>query len=274
IETSFTVEEFSQSLVKCYGLTRDPKSDSFMLVLHKMDSDLRDFLVKNPKLSWKSKLKMVRNIANSIRKLHNKGNIHRDLHPKNILVNEDNCHCVVSDFGLCGSSNRIYGNAPYIAPELWYENRPDAITIMKGMENLLKDIYQKEDKFELKLTPIIPKKSRKQKILKSGKEIVKMFKVLKNLNKYNVSTRSINMNKRLILFMKHDEQNVSDDTSLIFEQDQEYCLVDIIPDDTSLVSEPDEEYYPMRRCSYLILEYNDIIDDKANLINDYYILLK
>ncbi|CAG8829614.1 33291_t:CDS:2, partial [Racocetra persica] len=102
IEASFTIEPYSQSLVKCYGLTKDPETRTFMLILHKMDSDLRQFLEE---------------ISNSIRKLHNKGKIYKDLYPKNILINKDKLHCVLCDFGLCSSLIQDYGNCPYIAPE-------------------------------------------------------------------------------------------------------------------------------------------------------------
>ncbi|CAG8518263.1 9848_t:CDS:2, partial [Dentiscutata heterogama] len=45
IKTSFTTEKlFSQSHVRCYELTRNPQSNEFTLILHKMDSDLRQFL--------------------------------------------------------------------------------------------------------------------------------------------------------------------------------------------------------------------------------------
>ncbi|CAG8610733.1 14749_t:CDS:2 [Racocetra fulgida] len=47
-----------ESLVKCYGLTKDPETQTFMLVLHKMDSDLRQFLEENTDLPWKIKFKM------------------------------------------------------------------------------------------------------------------------------------------------------------------------------------------------------------------------
>ncbi|CAG8463711.1 6812_t:CDS:2 [Gigaspora margarita] len=59
IKASFTSEQFySQTHVKCYGLTREPETQKFMLVLQKMDSDLSNFLKETPDLSWKIKYKM------------------------------------------------------------------------------------------------------------------------------------------------------------------------------------------------------------------------
>ncbi|CAG8755231.1 9401_t:CDS:2, partial [Gigaspora rosea] len=51
IKASFTSEQFySQTHVKCYGLTREPKTQKFMLVLQKMDSDLQIIKGKRPRI--------------------------------------------------------------------------------------------------------------------------------------------------------------------------------------------------------------------------------
>ncbi|CAG8527876.1 7456_t:CDS:2 [Cetraspora pellucida] len=121
---SLTFERFSQSLIKCYGLTRNHNTLDFMIVFQCMDSNLSEFLAKK-ELSWKTRFKMVRNISNSIRKIHNQEEIHKNLHSKNILVDEAKPHCVVGDFGIykpLEKSNQIYGNLPYIAPEVLHNN--------------------------------------------------------------------------------------------------------------------------------------------------------
>src|SRR5204862_4461101 len=60
-------------------------------------------------------------IINALRKIHNSENaIHRDLHSGNILF--DGISFYISDLGFCGPAdkplNSIYGNLPYIAPEV------------------------------------------------------------------------------------------------------------------------------------------------------------
>ncbi|CAG8599372.1 12995_t:CDS:2, partial [Dentiscutata heterogama] len=122
LKENLTIEKYSQSLIRCYGFTRDPTTQSYMLVLQHMDSNLRDFLTKKPDLPWKIKFKIVRNISNGIRKLHKVSNsAHKNLHPRNILVDEAKFHCVISDFefdSLRKSSNSIYKNILYTAPEV------------------------------------------------------------------------------------------------------------------------------------------------------------
>ncbi|CAG8699413.1 12870_t:CDS:2, partial [Gigaspora rosea] len=130
---NLTAEKFSQSLVKRYGLTKNPDTQNFMIVLQYMDSNLCDFLVKTTELSWKTKFKFVRNISNSIRKIHNQNIIHKNLYSKNILVDEAKPHCVVSDFGLYVP--KVIDEIPSDYADLMWdsntENRPNAITIMK-----------------------------------------------------------------------------------------------------------------------------------------------
>ncbi|RGB37850.1 kinase-like domain-containing protein [Rhizophagus diaphanus] len=54
--------------------------------------------------------------------LKRENSIHRDLHSGNILHSQFNDSWRISDFGFCGpadkSSKSIYGNLPYIAPEV------------------------------------------------------------------------------------------------------------------------------------------------------------
>ncbi|CAI2190484.1 4350_t:CDS:2, partial [Funneliformis geosporum] len=54
--------------------------------------------------------------------LHYENSIHRDLHSGNILYSEYSDRWYISDFGFCGPADKplgsIYGNLPYIAPEV------------------------------------------------------------------------------------------------------------------------------------------------------------
>ncbi|CAG8527175.1 27919_t:CDS:2 [Dentiscutata erythropus] len=293
IETSITVEPFYQSLVRCYGLTRDPETKNFMLILQKMDFDLKQFLCKNPEIDWKIKFKMVRNISNSVRKLHNKGKIHKDLHLKNILVNKYKHHCVVSDFGLCGRPiseleiegkkqdiiNRTQSEYPDYADlmnKCWDENpgnRPDAKTIMNKMEDFLREIYKFDgvDR-ELKLIPIISKQSRKWEFLKNYvRKIIRKWRVLKNIIKsfqvIEPLTRSIRTDPSLPL--EQDEQSISDNASSISEQEKKYSVDGI--SDQGLFLEP---LVPENNGSQHIIQNENTSEEESNLINDYYILLK
>ena len=106
--------------MRCYGLTRNPSNGSYMLVMDQMDTDLRNYLQQNHnQITWEERFQFVFQIINSLNKIHFENAIHRDLHSGNILrVN----NWRIGDLGFCGPadkpSEKIYGNLPYIAPEV------------------------------------------------------------------------------------------------------------------------------------------------------------
>jgi serine/threonine protein kinase len=106
-----------------------------MLVMNKMDLDLRKYLQLNHnQLKWKERIQIVVFIILSLLRIHKENAIHRDLHSGNILFKNGE-RCFISDLGFCGPADKplksIYGNLPYIAPE-----------VIIGKEQTLKsDIY-------------------------------------------------------------------------------------------------------------------------------------
>src|SRR5204862_3136479 len=73
-------------------------------------------------LTWKERIEITYIIAMEIYNIHSENAIHRDLHSGNILYLQFNKFWYISDLGFCGpadkSSKSIYGNLPYIAPEV------------------------------------------------------------------------------------------------------------------------------------------------------------
>jgi len=111
------------SIVRCCGLTQDISSGNYMLVMLKMDMDLRTYLQQNHyKLSWKERIRIAFEITNALYFLHKEKAIHRDLHSGNILYSYFNDSWCISDLGFCGPADKspksVYGNLPYIAPEV------------------------------------------------------------------------------------------------------------------------------------------------------------
>src|SRR3989337_2297410 len=87
------------------------------------DIDLRKYLQQNHnKLTWKERIHITKHIITAIYWIHNENAIHRDLHSGNILYIEDFNDWYISDLGFCGPADKplksIYGNLPYIAPEV------------------------------------------------------------------------------------------------------------------------------------------------------------
>src|SRR4051794_26126727 len=94
-----------------------------MLVIHLMDVDLRKYLQQNHnQLTWKERIKIVKDIIVALSAINGENAIHRDLHSGNVLYSKLNQRWFISDLGFCGpadkSSKCIYGNLPYIAPEV------------------------------------------------------------------------------------------------------------------------------------------------------------
>ncbi|RIA86365.1 kinase-like domain-containing protein [Glomus cerebriforme] len=121
-ESHSTISNKRPVIVQCYGLTQD-QDNNYFLVMIKMDTDLRNYLQQDHKsLTWKERIVIASNIINSLFIIHNENAIHRDLHSGNILYSKKIDYWYIGDFGFCGPANKplktIYGNLPYIAPEV------------------------------------------------------------------------------------------------------------------------------------------------------------
>jgi serine/threonine protein kinase len=94
-----------------------------MLVLDSMDANLREYLQQNhDQLTWNERIKITFLIINALGHIHKENLVHRDLHSGNILYSQFNNSWYISDLGFCGPANKsstcIYGNLPFIAPEV------------------------------------------------------------------------------------------------------------------------------------------------------------
>ncbi|CAG8561344.1 13463_t:CDS:2, partial [Dentiscutata heterogama] len=121
----FTIDRIAQYLVPCHGLTKDPETGNFMLVLRYMMTNLRNFLLENnSSISWEQRYDILYEIAACLNEIHRRNNVHRDLHSGNILIRHT-LALYISDLGFCGPVDKplncIYGNLPYIAPEIMCE---------------------------------------------------------------------------------------------------------------------------------------------------------
>ncbi|EXX70978.1 Ste20p [Rhizophagus irregularis DAOM 197198w] len=110
-------------IVRCYGLTQNPFNGNYMIVMNRMDINLREYLQQNHnKLTWKERIQIIDSIISAVYDIHREGAIHRDLHSGNILFNQNDQRFFISDLGFCGPANipldSIYGNLSYIAPEV------------------------------------------------------------------------------------------------------------------------------------------------------------
>ncbi|GBC18721.2 kinase-like domain-containing protein [Rhizophagus irregularis DAOM 181602=DAOM 197198] len=123
-KSHLTINNKRPEIVRCYGLTRDISNGNYMLVMMKMDMDLREYLQRNHhQLTWKKRIRIIFEILDALYYLHIENAIHRDLHSGNILYSQFEDYWYISDLGFCGPADKpsksIYGNLPYIAPEVF-----------------------------------------------------------------------------------------------------------------------------------------------------------
>src|SRR5579863_6962782 len=106
--------------LRCYGITQDPQSKEYMLVLRYAEQgDLRHYLRHHfAEITWIRRLMMLNSLAKNLLAIHNAGFTHRDLHTGNVLIIND-IETIISDFGLARDSggSELVGVIPYIAPE-------------------------------------------------------------------------------------------------------------------------------------------------------------
>ncbi|GES80180.1 kinase-like domain-containing protein [Rhizophagus clarus] len=147
-KSHLTISNKLEDIVSCYGLTKDPSNGNYMLVIRKMNFDLRKYLQRNHKKpTWKERIRIIYEISNSLYFIHGENAIHKDLHSGNILYSQIDGTWVIGDLGFCGpadkSSKSIYGNLPYIAPEViagkgeiyrLYQNKPDEIMFQPNVD--------------------------------------------------------------------------------------------------------------------------------------------
>ncbi|EXX53401.1 polo kinase CDC5 [Rhizophagus irregularis DAOM 197198w] len=122
-KSHLTISNKWPRVIQCFGLTQNPSNGNYMLVMNEMSVDLRKYLQQNHKqLTWKDRMIIINEIICALYFIHKEKAIHRDLHSGNILYSQLNNSWRVSDLGFCGPADKpsesIYGNLPYIAPEV------------------------------------------------------------------------------------------------------------------------------------------------------------
>ncbi|GES90749.1 kinase-like domain-containing protein [Rhizophagus clarus] len=114
-------------VIKCFGITQDPITYDYALVLQYMENgDLRKYLKRTINtLTWKRRMSNIYDICLAIDNIHKHRLMHKDLHPGNIFI--DSTFAYIGDFGFCMPANEniknstkknIYGVLPYMAPEI------------------------------------------------------------------------------------------------------------------------------------------------------------
>src|SRR5436309_4086405 len=87
---SHIISSNSRRIVKCYGITKDPETNNFMMVMeYAQYGSLRHHLNNSfNSLNWNDKIYNLGDITVGLETIHKNGLIHHDLHPGNILNNK------------------------------------------------------------------------------------------------------------------------------------------------------------------------------------------
>ena len=108
-------------VVKCFGITRDPITHNYALVLQYMENgDLRSNFKRA--VTWRRRINIIYDICLALKDIHKHRLMHKDLHPGNVFI--DSTFAYIGDFGFCIPANEnlsnknIYGVVPYMAPEI------------------------------------------------------------------------------------------------------------------------------------------------------------
>ncbi|CAG8544601.1 10132_t:CDS:2, partial [Acaulospora morrowiae] len=82
-----------------HGISKESQEKYYLVFSYAQGGNLKDYLRNNfSMLNWLMKINIAKQIANGLSHLHSQGIIHKDLHSKNILINEGQFQ--ISDFGL------------------------------------------------------------------------------------------------------------------------------------------------------------------------------
>ncbi|GBB97026.1 hypothetical protein RclHR1_00290024 [Rhizophagus clarus] len=123
---AYSINSFDK-ILKVYGISQHPDTKDYIIVLQYAEGrNFNYWLNNNSKyFNWLIKLRVLSNIINGLKEIHQKQMVHRDFHIGNILFKDVHLFTsnYISDMGLCGEIGNIdeeciYGVMPYIAPEV------------------------------------------------------------------------------------------------------------------------------------------------------------
>ncbi|RHZ48177.1 hypothetical protein Glove_557g4 [Diversispora epigaea] len=97
----FGTVHYANSSIRFYGITQDPETHSYVMVLgYAEDGNLREYLKINfNNINWQQKLSNLRKLSINLNNIHKLDIVHQDFHPGNILSLDFKRFMFISDFG-------------------------------------------------------------------------------------------------------------------------------------------------------------------------------
>lgn len=98
------------------------------LIMDFVETDLWNFVQENGQLEYRLRRKVMFQILSAVAYIHEKGIIHRDIKPDNVLYDEKEEIALLTDFGLSTKAQdsveeNFIGNIRYSAPELLFKTK-------------------------------------------------------------------------------------------------------------------------------------------------------
>src|SRR6266542_3499305 len=202
-----------------YGVTQNRDTKDYFLIMKYYKSNLRNYMIKDfYNIEWHKKLKILNRIAEGIDHIHNQKIIHRNLHSKNILCeNEDDV--VISDLGMSKSAmdstddNENYGIISYMAPEILqgkkYTISSDIYSFSMIMWELMtgrKPFWDRNDNTDLDLIIKICDGLRPPIVTNAPENYIKLMQECWNSDP-NKRPTAFNTYKKLVNIMRVEEKN-------------------------------------------------------------------
>ncbi|RIB22056.1 kinase-like domain-containing protein [Gigaspora rosea] len=136
--TMHTRTDLCENIVRFLGTSKDTLNDRYFLIMeYANDGNLRSYLKRNNNsLNWHQRLELACQITKGLSYLHSEEIIHRDLHDKNIVI--QNGKAKITDFGNATSINTqtnihngLFGMISFLAPELLKPTKSDNVPYCK-----------------------------------------------------------------------------------------------------------------------------------------------
>ena len=162
------------NIVAVYDVSQNP--DIEYIVMELVDGiTLRQYMDRRGALAWREVLHFSTQIARALAHAHERGIVHRDIKPQNVMMFRDGT-AKVADFGIAALENEIYenngqaiGSIHYIAPEQAKGESPDARSDLYSLGVLMYEMLTGHKPYEgetigeiavkhINATPVMPRK--------------------------------------------------------------------------------------------------------------------
>ncbi|PKY46844.1 kinase-like protein [Rhizophagus irregularis] len=100
--------ENPRSIIRIYGMTKNPETNDYMLIMKYVKCNLREYINKHfNTLSLSNKIELLVPISNGLKKIHQADMVHGNLHPGNILQTTIN-NPTEKNYITTNNSTKIY----------------------------------------------------------------------------------------------------------------------------------------------------------------------